>query len=236
MKKLQLFFLLVCASPVNSQVVIDVDRNPVNLSSRLFYTVGNAPFSPAKYVRVVSGSPYFSNSWMKGTLMTKDSAVYSDIRLRLDLIEGTLIYLNEKDEEMVSIAPILEVSLTDTLTEQSYYFVHNSSLNGITNKGDAKSWYQVLTGDAVPLYKQYFKNIDESKPYGSSITEQNIRTSVRYFIVVNKAMVRVKKIKEIPDILFDKRAELQKFINDNKLEGKKDDDYISLMHYYNSLK
>ncbi|HSU28250.1 MAG TPA: hypothetical protein VLJ68_07710 [Chitinophagaceae bacterium] len=236
MKKLQLFSIMLLSAPAFSQVVINVDDPANKLSNQLFYTVGKVPFSPAKYVRVVDGSPFFSETWMLGNIMTKDSTVYGDIRLRLDLMDGTLIYLNDKDEEMISVTPIIEVSLMDTITGKPYYFINNSSLVGIENTGDTKTWYQVLTGDAVPLYKQYFKDIYENKPYGSSVTEQTIRSTERYFIIVKKAMVRVKKLKEIPDILYDKRAQLLKFIDDKKLNGNKDDDFITLMHYYNSLK
>ena len=48
--------------------------------------------------------------------------------------------------------------------------------------------------------------------------------------------IRIKKIKEILDILSDKRAELNNYINSNNLTGKADSDYTSLVDYYNSLR
>jgi len=233
MKKPFLLFCILVSLEGFAQNVIDVDKNAVNLSSRIFYTVGGAPFSTMKYVRVTSGSPYFSENWMRGIILVNDSTTFTNIRLRLDLLEGVLIYLNEKDEEMVSVAPIREVSLTDTIENKTYYFVHASVITDVLPTD--KVWYQRLAGFKTVLYKQYYKDFLESKAYASSITEQSIVTDERYFVWWKGAMTRIKKINEIPEILFDKRAQLNAFIEKNKLKGKNESDFVKLIDYYNSL-
>ena len=85
------------------------------------------------------------------------------------------------------------------------------------------------------IYKLIIKNMTESKPYGSATTEQRISTTGQYFIYHHSTFTRVKKIKEIPDLLGDKKNELGDYISSGKLSGKSDMDYAELVAYYNKL-
>jgi len=48
--------------------------------------------------------------------------------------------------------------------------------------------------------------------------------------------VQVKKFKDLPDVLSDKKEEVSKYIKTNELSGKTDDDYRVVFNYYNGLK
>lgn len=233
--KTSLLFAALCINTgiYAQQQVIDVDKNPMPLSSRVFYTTGGQPFSSNKYVRLTSGSPYFSDDWMKGYLLTKDSVGYSGMLLKLDLLDNVLIYLNDKNQEFVSSLPMRIVTLKDTVSNRTYIFTHSSSVPGAPDK--ERTWYEVLAQGKAVLYKQYAKSIYESKAYASSITEQSVITDEKYFIGTGSQLIRVKKIKDIPSVLSDKKKELETFINQNRLSGKTSDDYKLLITYYNSL-
>lgn len=214
------------------QTVVDVDKDNSPMSNRVMYTSGGHPVSTTKYVKITGGSPYLSETWMKGALITPDSIEFSNLRLRLDLLENTVIYLDENNQEMSSVAPISTVSLRDTLTGKVYLFEYSPYIKGA---GTDKVWYQVLSSGKVKLYKQYFKHMFETKPYGSSITEESIKTEERYFVLVNGQMTRIKKPKDVLDFVSDKRNELGSFIDSKKLSGKKETDFVSAIEYYNSL-
>ncbi|MET0392440.1 MAG: hypothetical protein ABW019_04830 [Chitinophagaceae bacterium] len=232
MRKALFLACMFAAYSAFGQNVVDVDKNGVALSNRVFYSAGGHPVSAAKYVRLASGSPYFSEKWMKGAIGVDDSTKYADIRLRLDLVDNTVIYLNDKNEEMVSVATIRQIYLRDTTNGQSYLFTHSSAIPGHTDK----AWYQVLsTGAKATLYKQYSKTMVESKAYASSVTEQTIRTEERYFVAVNNTLARVKKIKDIIELVPDKKTELADYAQKSKLSGKKESDFVALIEYYNSL-
>jgi hypothetical protein len=234
MKMMQLFLCLFTFYSGYNQVVVDVDKARVPVSNQVFYSAGGFPVSIAKYVQLVSGSPYFSETWMKGSVLINDSTEYSNLRLRLDLLEGSLSYLNAANEEMISVQPVKAVSLVDTVSGGSYLFVHSSSVSGSPRL--EKTWYQLLTGETVILYKQYFKRMLESKAYASSITEQTIQTEERFFISINNTFTRVKKPNDIAEFVVNKKQALLDFIQKNKLSGKKEADFISAVEYYNSLK
>jgi hypothetical protein len=78
--------------------------------------------------------------------------------------------------------------------------------------------------------------MNENKPYGSATIERSVHTSFQYYALYNGNFIQVKKFKEIPDILNDKKDEVSKYIGANNLSGKTDDDYRAVFNYYNGLK
>lgn len=169
---------------------------------------------------------------MKGTVFLTDTTGARNVRMRLDLLDGSLIYLDDKEEEMILVQAALQVSMTDTTTGQKYVFIPSTALQG---SGAKTIWYQVLAGEKFILFKEYHKHMLESKKYASSITEQTIQTTEKYFIGRNGELTRVKKPAEIAELAGDKRKQLLEYIDKNKL-GKKEADLISLVEYYRQLK
>lgn len=231
MKKGMFLSLVIAFNTVFGQQVIDVDHGPEILPNQAFYNVSGLAVNPTRYIKVTSGSPYFSDTWMKGTVYITDSTGAENVRVRLDLLEGSLLYMNEKNEEMLSVTPVRQVTMTDTTTGKKYTFV---PAYGITNN-PGKSWYQVLAGKQFTLLKEISKKITESKSYGSSITEQDIRTFETYYIRFNNTITKVKKFTDITGLAGNKADQLQKYIDKNSLSIKKEADIIALVDYYQSL-
>jgi hypothetical protein len=225
-----LFFLPVFAG--HSQKVIDVGKNDAD-AGRLFYTVGGEPFSMAKYVKVVSGSPYFIDSWMKGRLVLGSGWVYDSLLLRLDLLENFLQYIGPDGREMIATTPVSSVTLLDSVAGKEYNFVHSSFLQ--TPATIDPGWYQLLSSGSATIYKRILKTIQENRPYNSATTEQTIHTSGQYFLFANGILTPVKKLKDLPGLLEDKKTELAVYINSRSLSGKSDADFIAVVSYYNSL-
>jgi hypothetical protein len=78
--------------------------------------------------------------------------------------------------------------------------------------------------------------VSENKPYGSATIERSVQTSFQYYALYNGNFMQVKKFKEIPDVLSDKKNEVSQYIKSNNLPGKTDDDYRTVFNYYNGLK
>ncbi len=230
--KALLFLLLIieCSAGVGQQV-INVDNNDVRINYSASDILHGSPIGNAKYVRVTSGSPYFSEAWMIANIYITDATVAGRVRVKLNLLDGSFVYLDKNNEEMVSYQPVLKLTLIDTLASNKYVFIH---LPGTTKNPD-KSWYQVIAGEKFILLKSYHKKIIESKTYASSLTEQEIRTTENYFIRYNNEMTMVKKFSDIIALAGSKSSKLQEYINSNKLSMKKEADLVSLVNHYNTL-
>jgi hypothetical protein len=234
MRQLLLLLVMLPAFAGYAQTkVVDVGKSDVRITDNMFYAVGGTPVSTTKYVRIISGSPYFNDTWMKGRVMVENEHIYDSLQLKLDMIDQTLSYLNTDGSELIATTAVKAVTLFDAVTGRQYNFAHSSFLQ--LPKGAGKGWCQLLVGGSVKLYKLIVKTIAENKPYGSATVEQTINTTEQYFVVVNNVFTRVKKMKELPELLTDKKTELNTFISSNNLSGRSDADYSSLLTYYNSI-
>jgi hypothetical protein len=225
MKKLLFSLLAFPCLMAGAQQKIDV--NSENNPTAFFYSVGGEPVVTAKFTRLVEGTPYFKDEWIKGTIITPGGKEYKDIPVKLDLYHNEVRYMDNKEKEFIANTPIREVVIG------ANRFVHSSSLAGTSNVKEG--WYQVLHSGTATLYKYHKKDLSETKPFNSAIYEQTIKTSAVYYVQYNNTLLEIKKLKDAPTVLASHKAALEKFLEKN--EGKRDTDerFIKLIEYYNSL-
>ena len=216
-----------------AQKVIDIGNSNLPVTASLFYTVGGEPVNNAKYVKIVEGTPYFNEAWTKGKIMMQAGNVFDNVPMRLDLMDNSVHYQDKDRNEMIATSPIKSITLTDAVTGNEYQFDHSLYL-GASGKIEP-GWYEQLVTGTATLYKGFTKVINENKPYGSAITEQIIKTSYYYFVMVNSVFTPVKRFKDLPGVLNDKKDELKNYISTKNLPGRADADYIAVISYYNSL-
>ena len=70
----------------------------------------------------------------------------------------------------------------------------------------------------------------------TDITVTTYPLAQQYYALYNGVFIQVKKFKELPDVLSEKKDEITQYIKANNLSGKTDDDYSSVFNYYNGLK
>jgi hypothetical protein len=196
---------------------VDVGKEDVNVGN-LFYAVSGQPFVNARFVRLVEGSPYFKDEWMKGTIIVEKGQQYKG-RLKLDLFDNEVHYLDDKDNEIIVTMPIRQVILTDNTT--TYSFLNSLALPKST-KPFAARWFQQLYSDSIVLYKYFRKKVSESKPFNSATYEQRISTSDVYLVYYDNNFIEVKKVKDAPALFGEEKAALEEFLN------KEDDKNTSL--------
>jgi len=218
------------------QCVAAQDATTSEMSRRApsLIVVNGIPFLNSKFVSLVEGTPYFQEEWMKGVLIAYTGQVYKNLQLKLDLLENEVHYQNEKGEELISITPIRQVLLANAAGD-SFVFVHSSTLP-VTATPLKVGWYQHLYEGPASLYKAYEKSMFETRPYNSASAEQHIKTKESYLLLYNNSYIELRRIKDAPTILANKKAELESFLNNN--DDKKrtlDQRFTSLVEYYNSI-
>ena len=230
-----LLFAILCASCFSSlaQKTVDVSSSDVSpLSSSFFTVVGGEPVMNAKFTKLVEGSPYFKDDWMKGMVMINGGQEFAGVYFKLDLYDNEVHFKNQSGAELVATTTIKKLTLFDSTTQEVYNFINglfiiaNNKLTG---------WYQTLADGKVSLFKQYKKQLREDRPYGSATFEQSIFTSSLYFVLVNGDFKEVKKLKDLPGILSDKKDLVSQYIKTNNLSGKTDEDFVNVINYFNGL-
>ena len=228
-----IFFLVLFAPSVGSfaQRVIDVDKFEGS-ALHFFKAVGGEPLMNTKFVKLVEGTPYFTDSWMKGSVFIDDSE-YRNFYLRVNIMETTLEFMDRKGEQMICTMPVKQVVLSDSIKGAQYRFVHSSFLPD--HPEAKKSWLMDLVSGSAKLYKLEKKQVNEIRPYGSATTEQHILNSYIYFVLNNNELKRVKKISDVSDFLASKKVALDEYIKANRLNAKSEKDLVRLVEYYNTL-
>ena len=230
------FIILLCSSTVflRAQKTVDVaEGNASAMSPSFFSVVGGEPVVFAKFAKIVDGSLYFSDEWMKGNVVVNGENQFNGIYLRLDLYNNEVHYRDLKGTELVATTSIQKLILFDSSSQHVFSFVNAQYIN---TQNHLKGWYQLLTEGKASAFKQIKKQINENKPYGSATIERSVYTSYQYCALSNGNFVQIKKFKEIPEILADKKDEVTKYIKTYNLSGKTDDEYRSVFDFYNGLK
>ena len=227
------FSLIYLAATSQTTVDVDKEQGVGGGGLKYVYTVAGTPFVTAKFAKVVEGSPFFNEQMMLGGIILSGGKQYMNILVRLNLLESQVNYINEKQIELIATTPISEVVLWDTINNNHYRFVFSDYIE--TTDKPEKDFYELLQAGKAALYKQYKKNILESKPYGSATVEQSIKTEPRYFVLISGKWVRIKKMKELTDLLRDKKNEIQKFVEEKKISKESEKDFETIIAYYNTL-
>src|ERR1700754_2235816 len=99
---------------VLAQQVVDVAKieyNQASSNGNITMSANGVLSSPVKFVRITSGTPYFSENWTKGTLVLEGGRAYSNLWLRLNLMDNEVDYKDVKGQEMTATTPIQYVFL-----------------------------------------------------------------------------------------------------------------------------
>ncbi|MGZ3853169.1 MAG: hypothetical protein ACXVBJ_14860 [Flavisolibacter sp.] len=226
--------LLFLSLRSSSQKVVDVSKEDSRVGSNTFFVSGGEPFVTTKFVNLVEGSPYFKEEWMKGVVVDASDHQFKNVRLRIDLMANTIHFIGDKEQEFVAKNPVKQVVLTDD-SGNNYRFDHSIGLEGVTNAAKDK-WYMWLASGTASLYKKFEKDLTEFRPYGSSTIEQRIKTHEKYLVLYKNSFHEIKKIKDVPSVLEDKKKELEEFLKTRDDEkAQMDERMVNLVEYYNSL-
>ena len=224
---------LLFISLLSYSQTIDVDKNDKRLAAISNLSASGTPYINAKFVRVISGSPFFNEQMMRGILISRDNTEYRNIIIRLNLLESQVNFLNNKQEELIVGTPLREVTLLDTITQKNYHFIFSDHIES-TDKVE-KGFYQILQNGKAGLYAYHKKVLKETRAYNSATYEQSIETYVIYCVLLGGQWKKINKIKDLPAVLSDKKSEVQEYISSNRLSGYKQEDVESVINYYNSL-
>lgn len=228
------FFLCICLFAftsliARSQNTVNVDKDDYN-AGNFFYSVSGEPVVTAKFVKLVEGTPFFTDEWLKSTIIVPQGKRFHNVRVKLDLMDGTLHYLDAKGVEFIAVTPIKEVILIDSVKNQNFRFVSSFSLRTLK-----EGWYSPLIEGNVSLFKIYHKILREDKPYGSAVAEQKIVTQERFVLIVNDQPFYLKNEKEVPSVLENKKAELEAFMKTQNKKRSLQERLIETITFYNSL-
>lgn len=176
----------------------------------------------------IEGSSYLFQTWDKGLVKIKGADVLTIDSLNFDTYANSLIFLYKGQ-----IYNVLNNGKIE-------YFILNGDkfLNLKTDKGE--SFFEILTtGDRINLLKLYKCEVIVGKSSNGILPEIKDKFSIiteYYTIKKNDNIQRYKNSKKsLYNLLFDKNGEIRKYIKENNLKIKRQNDLIKIFDYYNML-
>ena len=229
MKRTTLFcFVALFSYSAYSQM----DMATGNLATNTVYSV-HGRLSAGFVESFKSGTPFFDNEWTNSTIVLADGKEVKNIKTKINLLTAE-VYYKDQTNEYVSDSPIKEIIVFDESHKEKYRFTNFLYVN-LADKKQADGWYILEVNGPAGLYRRVEKVIEESKQYGSATTERSIKTNNTFYIYQNSTLTEIKRLKDVYNILVDKRVELEDYARTEKLQKSTAEVYRKLINYYNGL-
>lgn len=225
-----LLFLLACCIVHTGFAQVLGSAAP---NATFLQTMQGQPITQKNATVYTDGTPFYTNNWLKATIITADGQRHKDVSVRMNLLEGNVHYKDANGAEMVNVSPVNEVIMQD-LDGRIITFVHSSAIHA-AELGNV--WLQQLSlqGGRVSVFKYIKKEVKEMKAYGSATTEIFVTDEIKYYLLSDNNLQKVKKLRDITEVLSAKGSELTRYIREQSLKDKTETDMGRLVDYYNSL-
>src|SRR5438477_7966606 len=97
---LSLFFLFYFSA--SSQLKSQQGNFTPATSGNRYYRDADLPVVKDKYPKFADGTPYFLEDWIEGDILLATGETFHHVKMRLDLVEQSLQYVNDKGIEVVA--------------------------------------------------------------------------------------------------------------------------------------
>ena len=231
----QLSFFLIFAGAVHAQnngVVVNG-----KWASQVFITdVNGRPFQN-RYADI-SGSPYFLPDYKYANikLAKGQNRVFVNVKTRIDLAAQETYFISSNGvEAVIEAGMVKEITFADTTENGIIQYKFQTGFPAVDMK-TVNHFYMVLAEGKCGFLKSITKKVTERKNELSGEVIKDFETYENFYLFINGEMKRWKKDKEfILGELADKKAQVNEFIQSQKLNPKNSDHVVKIVNYYNAL-
>jgi hypothetical protein len=182
----------------------------------------------------IVGDPFVYKEFIPGKLILKAGEVFQ-LDLRYDIYSNQIQF--KYNDEVFEIANQDQLTLIIMDTVIFKYSNYLKSQDDETSGGS--SWFILKSsGKCNLLVKKNIRIQDAQGPkaYADAKPAEFIHLKDNYYLKPDdKSAIRINSKKDLMNILADKKDELNKFIESNRLETKSIDDLTKIINFYNSL-
>lgn len=181
----------------------------------------------------VAGFPYFINGFRKSKMVLAGNRVYKDVDVLIDL-EHQEIHVKYGDKEIVvEDGLIKEISIIDTTSAQSAFYLFRTGYPPIERFND-KTIYEVISNGKLCLIRQPRKVLLKDKNPVSGEESNEYREYSSYFLFKEGVILPFNK-ENVITLTRDQEEKVNAHIRAEKINLKKISSVTELINYYNSL-
>jgi hypothetical protein len=183
----------------------------------------------------MEGSPFLFEDYLPASLLSADGKYYSNIMVKVNLVDKEIYYRLPDGKEMVSTTPVRQITFYAPSTYPSLDSIVLSGLNSAVNaKGTVI--YIICVEGKLKLLKKIGIDYKDSQEYGNTNTTRVFTRKESFeYIKGNNPVKRLPKGQDaITELMNDRNKEVSQFITTQQLDFKKEADIIRLFQFYNS--
>ena len=186
----------------------------------------------------IKGSPFMTDKWQHASLYNIKNELISERPVLLNLVTGE-IYFMEGEKPMVAdkeiVRKVVVHSSASAKDAKAVYlnFVPNLRINDMK----VNDFAEVFHSGYAKLIKYRRKELAQSEGGGGMPKYYFFKDFTYYFVQVKNQCGRLNRLSR--DVLFEQLPGaygMQDWVDDNKLNLKKEADVIKFIEYYNSVK
>lgn len=230
--KIYTHFLLIFLLAIPGISLCQINSSS-GMSARMQSILKSTSLYVANSYEDVYGNPYVDEEFREGEILFKDSSIYKGIGMRLNHNNDQIEF--QQDGQILAIPnpeDLISVSFGNHLFTFEKY---------IKGKKTLTSFFEVLVSGKINLLYHRESIVKREQLPPTEMSGKNYRDYFRtvkdYYIKKEgePAFLVYKTPKSILKALPDKKIELKKYIDQNKLKIKKEEDLKALIEYYNSI-
>lgn len=179
----------------------------------------------------IEGSPYIQKEFVKGSILI-DSTSYEGVPLRYNAYDDRMEFLSKSDLVLYVTNP--EQYQKFILQDKTYIYRKAPG-----SKSEEQGFFQLLKEGTVNLLKKESISLLESqpaKPFGDPKPASfKARPANFYLSLSNGKLIQISKEKDLLQALKPHKEALESYIDQQKLNVKKEEDLQKVIAYANTL-
>ncbi|MBX9784657.1 MAG: hypothetical protein K2X48_15315 [Chitinophagaceae bacterium] len=194
-------------------------------------------YKDVPYARI-KGSPFWDDDWRPATLYDNNYDIIGRMPVKLNLATGELYYLKNNEPLVVADDLVRKVVIhTDTVSFNvravfvsfmPFIYAYDKKVN---------DYVRVFHAGKAILIKYTKREMKVADSLFGTQKRYYFADDDFYFLQFNNKVERVKKLnKELLFSLLPGAYSLKAWINQNKLDLRKEEDVVKFIEYYNSVK
>lgn len=184
----------------------------------------------------VKGSPFWKETFSLASLYTYDNILMGRTRVRINFLTGEIYYLDKEERELVApkdlvkkvvIHPEMDTSLILTV-------FRSNPAEIFLNAKPTDEYVQELNQGDLKLLKLTRRQVGSADSLFGTMKRYFFTTDEYYFVNFNKGIHQVKKLSRETILTWVPNASAyDKWIADNKINFRKEEDIVRFFNYYN---
>lgn len=181
----------------------------------------------------VEGTPLLYDDWKSGEVTLKNGENYHLEKINFNASDGKFIYSkNDTTYEFMDNVNEIKIYGENHSQDSSSDMIFRTDL-----LPEQPGFVQVLTKGKITIVREFAKK-PEGENYSNGIvnsTRKYVLHTQDFALIANKAVPFKYSSSALDDLTSDKKDQIDRYIKENNLKPKKENDFLKSIKFYNSI-